>query len=701
MCANLLLKTKNRSRLFVSITSILGLALNANVVSAQANEGISKVVQMEDKVVYLAAYFSSFIPKTSLDMVEQIPGFTIAEQSSDRGFGQGASNFLINNKRPSLKSEETVDPLRRIPASSVVAIELLQNGSPELAGQTGYIVNVITARENAQSADWEVTFGGYGSGDFKPAIRTSMAGRLYALNYNVEVRYFRNLNLSDGEEILLNASGEPLQLRQESYRSPSDNYRFNLATNWLTNTGDPVNLNLSLGYSYWRLFEFSNHFDTNASLDANTLLRQTAYSPDNDWFPAELSGDYTFSLGEGKLKIIAIHNYDYRKRHNEYNETQPDGGFYRHKSLIPRKTLESILRGSYSLQIQQHSFDVAAEVAYNSLQTSPTFFEDTGDGLNQIDIAGSNVKVSERRYETSALYTYQHNNALTLHTNLALEYSKLGVRDVPDSERDYLRPKGFVAAEYAINTSTTSNVRLTREVGQLNLLDFTSFVTPSEGTQNTGNLDIVPEQKWRIEANLEHRFSGDNMLSLNLFKDFIEDKVAYIPFENSGEGLGNLPSSQRYGASVNLGLSGHYFGRGATKANIRLSANESKLTDPLTEVERKFDDDLSWQAEFSLRHDFYNTDWAVTGSITAQETSEIYRLTQINKYDDTPQYKVSLEHKDFFGARLNIDIENIFGVSSKLDRQLYGVNRLGEVVAIERRERQDDTLVMVSLSSTF
>ena len=207
----------------------------------------------------------------------------------------------------------------------------------------------------------------------------------------------------------------------------------------------------------------------------------------------------------------------------------------------------------------------------------------------------------------STLYSYHYSDLVTINTNLAVEYSKLSVRDVPDSERSYTRPKGFVSAEYALSSNTTGNVRITREVGQLNLLDFTSFVTPSEGTENTGNLDIVPEQKWRIEANLEHRFAGDSMLTVSVYKDFIEDKVAYIAFENAGEGLGNLPSSQRYGASANFGISGNYFGLGATKVNLNLAVNESKLTDPLTDSQRSFDDDLNWQSEFSLRHDFHNS----------------------------------------------------------------------------------------------
>src|SRR5881394_331192 len=63
--------------------------------------------------VYDAAFFAQYAPRTALDIVQRIPGFTLelgATQTNQgsvdvRGFAGTAGNVVINGSRPSTKAE--------------------------------------------------------------------------------------------------------------------------------------------------------------------------------------------------------------------------------------------------------------------------------------------------------------------------------------------------------------------------------------------------------------------------------------------------------------------------------------------------------------------------------------------------------------------------------------------------------------------
>src|SRR5688572_32043796 len=74
---------------------------------------------------YEAAYFSQFAPRTALDMLRRVPGFTLRTLDPERrGFAGAVGNVLIDGEQPSAKSQLLEDILQRIPASQVVRVEV-------------------------------------------------------------------------------------------------------------------------------------------------------------------------------------------------------------------------------------------------------------------------------------------------------------------------------------------------------------------------------------------------------------------------------------------------------------------------------------------------------------------------------------------------------------------------------------------------
>src|SRR5437773_11853333 len=79
---------------------------------------------------YPASYFALAKPNTAFDMIARLPGFTFDPGQSVRGFGGAAGNVLIDGERPATKADTLDNILKRIPAASVLRIDLIRGSAP-------------------------------------------------------------------------------------------------------------------------------------------------------------------------------------------------------------------------------------------------------------------------------------------------------------------------------------------------------------------------------------------------------------------------------------------------------------------------------------------------------------------------------------------------------------------------------------------
>ena len=74
---------------------------------------------------YDSKFFAQYAPRTALDIVRRIPGFSLDLGNTElRGFSGAAGNVVIDGQRPSSKSENLEALLGRIPASRVVRVDV-------------------------------------------------------------------------------------------------------------------------------------------------------------------------------------------------------------------------------------------------------------------------------------------------------------------------------------------------------------------------------------------------------------------------------------------------------------------------------------------------------------------------------------------------------------------------------------------------
>ena len=126
-----------------------------NPAMAQSSTTVPATATTGPKRVYTPADFARFAPKTALDMLAQVPSFTIrSADTSERGLGQASENVLINGQRINDKSGGAVDQLRRTSAANVDRIEIVEAGSLGIPGLAGQVANIILKAQTKGSGQF-------------------------------------------------------------------------------------------------------------------------------------------------------------------------------------------------------------------------------------------------------------------------------------------------------------------------------------------------------------------------------------------------------------------------------------------------------------------------------------------------------------------------------------------------------------------
>ena len=203
---------KNR----VPVCASLLLALSAqNAFGAD----LAVATSTSDKTEYKAEDFAQFAPRTALDIVRRIPGFSIdSGDSGSRGFGQASGNVLINGQRVSGKSNDAESVLGRISTVNVNKIEVLDGTTLGIPGLSGQVVNVTTRDSGGVSGTWKwkvrsrenlrPTYNDFG---------VTVSGQRGALSWAIEAESDPERGASAGPERVTDGAGNVIETRKEDF----------------------------------------------------------------------------------------------------------------------------------------------------------------------------------------------------------------------------------------------------------------------------------------------------------------------------------------------------------------------------------------------------------------------------------------------------------------------------------------------------
>ena len=653
-----------------------------------------------EATIFLPADFAQFGPLNARDMVQRIPGFRLSDsrgQNESRGLGQATENVLINGQRISSKSSSAADVLSRIPASTVERIELLEGATRDIPGLSGLVVNVIaeaagvsgTLSYRARFIDGQYPI--YGGGEI------SAAGDNGDLGWNVNLNLQPRGSAGTGDEILVDAAGSVLETRTFRQKNKFPELEGSIGLRWTPASGVIANFNAEVSNTKREQREDAVRFPTGAAVFQQQILNI------NESQGGEVSGDVEFDVLTGRLKLIGVFA-EFESPDTSKRARTDVFGNPLEESLFRQITDESelILRGEYNWPALGGSLDASFESAENTLDTTSTLLEsELGAPLTDVDIGESSVSVEESRQEAFLTYSRTFAENVQVQISVGAEVSELSSSGAAGQTRTFTRPKGGVTLSWAYSDNTTLNARINREVGQLDFFDFVSQLDLDDGENQVGNSEIVPEQSWRTEVELERQFGNWGAGNILLFAEALEDIVDQVPI-GDGEGPGNIDTGSRFGVQFEGTLNFDPLGIDGAQLVYSATLQDSQIDDPLTGESRSINREDLIEVDLEWRHDIAGTDLAWGGEFSPGLRADTFRLDSIRRDRDSPgRLAVFVEHKDLFGLTGRAEVFRPFGDLENQTRERFSPDRTGTLTELERTRVEDQPILILELTGKF
>lgn len=631
-----------------------------------------------DRVVYEAAFYNAFAPRTALDMVTQTPGFVLSASENDtdrRGFSGAVGNVLIDGRRLGAKSQSLQDVLGRVAAKEVLRIEVLRGAAVagDASGATvlANVVRTPTAGGGTWEAGVEMTNehqpspnGSFGWSGRQEATEFSLGGNAYTHDHLSAGRF----DVRDGDGTLLGYKREPIPHQNGDY-SLNGQLSFPAGAGKLTLTG---------------VLAYFRHDEQTEQQILTPQLGQVS----RETFPfaertrtAETGATWQGPLGSWELDLTGLATRKYNRW--QVTDTELDAADAPVRAAFQQVATdsgESIIRGTLSRSISSGRFEFGAEIAVNTL-----------DGTGELSVDGApvllpnaNLSVKESRGEGFASHVWRISDVWSLDSRLAVETSRLSFTGDTDQSVSltYVKPRVQLTRQLGRHQL---QARVYRDVGQLDFNDFVTTTSFANDLVEGGNPDLRPQTAWAAELEADLRFPGDAALRLRAFRHFVSDVVDFVPVGEPGEQFdapGNIGDGRIVGVEITTRLPLKALLPGAA-LNVTGIWQDTDVKDPLTGQHRLFSNTNENHLRAEFRQDLNAARFAWGANYEASSTNSEFRLGEINRFRELHRLDIFVESTWIENVKLRLEVQSALDSEEKRDRRLYTPDRLG---TLTRRE---------------
>ena len=666
-------------------------------------------------------FFDIFAPVSALDMVQQVPGFSIDGGDSVRGFGGAAGNVLINGERPSTKGELT-DVLQRIPADSVVRIDLVRGAVAglDMRGQTR-VVNVITDGSAAESQiSWLVSARAHRGGRGSVSLEGSWTGRVLGgtLTLGLERRNWgerdeREERIFDAADVLVRTDFSEGQDHFWAYKPSFD---FERALDGQTT----LRLNGFVERDFFTFKRRENQFspDRKGALTGITDLALEEF----EWV-YQLGGDLEREVSDQwSWKLITFHERTDFEFDQSFDVLAPDGTLEgRFLQDIKDKGGESILRGQMDwTPNDRHAIAFGLEAVYNFFETDRVFNEITPTGPRPANVPAS-PKVEEVRYEAFISDIYRVNDRLVLEPGLKYEHSTLTQSGAFEAERTLRYWKPGLTATWSVEDDRQLRLAIERKVSQLDFSDFVTEVSAVDDRVTSGNRELEPQQVWEFLGEWEQGFWDNGLITFLARYDLVDQVEDLVPVTSIDptctddpatpanecvsvfDASGNLGRGTRWVVGFDYSVPLERVGLANARVDGYFRTSASEVDDPVTGEPRKFSGWTNhlWYIEF--RQDFpeHQISWGFDYYNEGSESS--FRLAEVTTFNrGHGDLDVYVETNRFGGVNLRVGVDNVFDFERFRERRFFSPDRaVGVLTGREERRSTEGPLFFIRAKGTF
>ena len=649
---------------------------------------------------YTAADFARFAPKTALDMLNNVPGFLIRVGATARGLGQATDNVLVNSQRLASKSDDVFAQLRRIPATSVVRIDIVDGGTLSIPGLSGQVADIITRPDAfSGSYNWRgearpyFSHPGYTRGD------VSVKGTIGKVEYSAALANPSGRGAYGGPYSIYNADGSLRETRDGRLWSDYEAPKVSAGLKYAAANGAIANLNAS----YRR--EYEDFRNDEIRIPVSGMPRFRDLGSEFRSYDYEFGGDYQFPVIGGSLKLIGLDRFKQARYVEEAVTRRTDGALPtggRYAQIVDSG--EVIGRAEFSWKWGKADWQIASEAAFNRLDKDASLFDLYPSGsFVEMPFPQGDGGVREARYDASISYGRPLSSKLSIQLTLGAEQSTISQTGPRGVSRSFFRPKGIASFAWAPERGLDVSLKIERAVGQLDFNDFLGRVFLETNNQNSSNFDLVPSQSWNIELAAKKDLGTWGSTNLRLFDRYFRDYVDLVPLPGGGEGRGNIDKLRRYGFEWTSTFKLDPLGFNGAKIDSNVILQTSSLIDPLTGKKRQMDR-LSYRSiTVNLRHDIPGSNWAWGAGFEHLAVTEYHRLNEVGREVEGPIFDFYfVEHKDVFGMTVRLDVINLANARYNLYRTVYtGRRDISPVDFIEDQSRLIGPIFRLGVKGNF
>jgi hypothetical protein len=652
-----------------------------------------------DRVVYDAAFYAAFSPRTALDMIGQTPGFVLnaPEEDERRGFAGAVGNVLIDGERLSAKSQSLRDVLARVPAGDVVRIEILRGA--DVAGDASnatVLANVVRTRTSG-SGTWEAGSEFSNQHSVAPYGRFGWSGRNESVDYSIGANVYNHDHDSIGVRELRDGSGSLVGRRRGNNPHNEGTYALNGQTSLPAGEGKLVLTGQA------QSTEYEERFSQRTTAPDGAQVENEIAPYEETTRTGEVGVTWQRAIGDWNMELVGLAT---RKKnatdalYTHFGATDiQDVAF---DQRVDRDSGETIARGTFTLPLSRGQFEWGAEVAFNTLDGELSLTEDTGAGPTDVAVPNANLSVEENRGEAFVSHALRLDERWSLDSRLAVETSRLEFTG--DTEQSvsltYLKPRVQITRKLGPHQI---QARVFRDVGQLDFNDFVSSAQLVDDFIQGGNPDLRPQTNWATELEADMRFTEDMALRVRLFKHFLDDVEDSVPVGPPGaefDAPGNIGEGHVIGAEIALRVPLKPVLPGGT-VSINGMWSDSSVRDPLTGRDREIGDSVARSVEVELRQDLnaWNVAWGLT--YIAKDPNTNYRIDVIDSFKETQRVDAFVETTAIEGFKLKLLAYNALSDTEQRWRTFYAPDRSGVLSLAESANFRPGTWWLLTLSSSF
>jgi hypothetical protein len=669
--------------LYASVACISG-AMPAVVQAQAATAGDQPApggTQAGRTTSYDAAFFTQYAPRNALDIARRVPGFSLDLGDSDvRGFAGAAGNVVINGARPSSKAESLETTLARIPARSVVRVDI---GPGDLYGAEysgkSQVLNVILSAEGGLDANLTTTSRRIYTGRITPSASGSAMIKRGASAINLSAGTEHTYQYEEGTDTIT----DPLTGELSEHRRKFNGYRdFNpyISASWALEHASDRALRLNGRWSPGRFDLEQKNRVTPVGGDPHDDSLFQDY--DNPVF--EIGGDLTRPLAGGAIKFVALATR--RKRNNVDAYLERDGLLDDGAAVVggfdqtqKAKRGETLGRLSWAHKdIAGFSFEVGGEAVLNTLDSAVDLFVIENGERTRIDLPIDNATVEEKRGELFGNVGRSLSPALRVDAGLTFEYSQLKVRGDTSADRTLRFLKPSLTIDWKPGGGWHTQLSARRTVAQLDFYDFISAAELSTDRVNGGNANLLPQRAWELRFTADRPLLGEGLIKLDLGHDrisMLQDRI--LIFDDLGRGFdapGNIGTGKRTFAKLTVDAP---LGRlwSGLRAKFAGTVQRTRVEDPINGKMRNFSDYFpDWEWSVDVRRDAGALSYGFV--VNDRDRFTFFRTDEYDiNYNGGPYATAFVEYRLNPRTAITLDVDNLLNTSGNRERLRFLPNR--------------------------